>query len=237
VALSWEIAGGDDTLAVTICAYDSNQWQRDCRHDLPNEGTTAFTMVSEGFWMEFGIEVGGVNAMDVPRVRVHQTCHNGWFFADPPPPWACPNVPAIPIPTLAQPFEGGWMFLQVSTVTIFYGDGVYRGIGPVPDASGNLAGITPPDGRYLPDAALSAVWLGEVNGAQDARARLGWALGPAGTYQGYAEQCEFNPPGEGTGYCYQLSPGGSVYQYTYEFVGTSESGYRDGVWQTYPLDH
>ncbi|MBN1430746.1 MAG: hypothetical protein JXB07_20420 [Anaerolineae bacterium] len=237
VVLSWEVEGGSGL--VTICGEDSNMHEVECQHDMPRKGTTAFTMVDGRGYMRFSLETDGLPIEN--RVIVQAACANTWFFSEPAPPSNCPNCPIRQESALAQQYQGGWMIRSSFGLEILFNDNTYRSFQRVPIAPGDLTGITPPEGQYLPDDAFSADWLGQLAGTGDLRDRLGWAITPMTHYQTFGMQCEYVPLAPSTEACYQLGPTGLVYQYNYgRFISTDPNvggiGYSEGTWQIYRPD-
>ncbi|MBN1313516.1 MAG: hypothetical protein JXB30_19070 [Anaerolineae bacterium] len=232
VTLSWEIEGGG---WVAICSRDHNSWELECQTDLPQSGTTRFVM-PQAFWVEYQLQVSGLSAGMWPTLLVHATCTQDWFFSDPPPPFACPNQTVSYLNAVAQPFQGGMMIInQFGDISIFETEELlYRDIWGESGGIGDTSNLIPPDGLYLPDPVLAPAWLGEYQGTEDLRERLGWATEPAVPYL-VTSQCEVNPPGPHIQPCYLLGPDDTIYQFTYDKIHTETGspGYKEGEWQIY----
>jgi hypothetical protein len=148
------------------------------------------------------------------QVLGEPVCSEAWFF-DNPPTYACPSYPPIASQAAAQRFEHGQM-IWVETTDVFYifFDPVGQNkalfqqfVVPLalkPGASeDNRTGETPPAGRYEPVSGFGLLWRGEVDGAENVRAALGWALEPEYAYD-TSVQCEATFTANWS--CYLLDP-------------------------------
>lgn len=155
-------------------------------------------------------------------------CTEVWFFANPPA-YACPGHPPIYSQAATQRFEHGRM-IWVETTDVFYifldsvggNKAAFQQyavpLALKPGASvDNRTGETPPAGWVEPVSGFGLLWRGEVDGAENVRAALGWAVEPEYGYES-AVQCEatFTPNWS----CYLLGPSDEVINfYNLTYIG------------------
>lgn len=153
-------------------------------------------------------------------------CAEAWFFADSPV-YACPSYAPLYSHAATQRFEHGRM-IWVETTDVFYifvdpigeNKAVFQQFAvPLalkPGASvDNRTGETPPAGWVEPVSGFGLLWRGEVEGADNVRATLGWAVEAEYGYES-AVQCEITLTANWS--CYLLGPNAEIinfYNFTY----------------------
>jgi hypothetical protein len=162
------------------------------------------------------------------QVLGEPVCSEAWFF-DNPPTYACPSYPPIYSNAATERFEHGRMiWVEVTDVFYIFFDPVGQNkavfqqfavpLALKPGASAdNRVGETPPAGLVEPVSGFGLLWRGEVEGADNVRAALGWAVEPEYAYD-TAVQCEATFSSNWS--CYLLGPANDVINfYNLTYIG------------------
>lgn len=140
---------------------------------------------------DFVLSVGEGAQYVEQMLSIPLACPDVWFFA--PPPEACPTSPARDTQLTEQPFERGRMVYVSSTNQIYalFNDGLAPAwlvlenrFDPAihPEQDESFAAAIPP-GYFQPLRRLGFVWRGN----DTVRNRLGLAIQPEATYNGFAQ--------------------------------------------------
>ncbi len=163
----------------------------------------------------------GAQRVDIRLVDVRADCRGfwDWFFDNPPN--RCPSGLPLNSYAAAERFERGRM-IWVQALDEYYAFFDEAGPAPFklfgrplsfkPGASlDNRLGAPPPPGLYEPVSGFGLLWRGEVDGAEDLRERLGWAVEPESGFDTLV-QCETPGPTPDWS-CYLRTPEGKIIHY------------------------
>jgi hypothetical protein len=190
VLLSWEARGERAELSWYNHHGQSEGWR-----EVGLSGSTTVKLRDKDpvadHWVDFKLYVvreSGVYTYTERRLRVTLVCRLGWFFS--PPPEGCPSEAANRISLIGQRFEGGVVLGDATRARVYLDERgqpyVSLGLRLLPQE--DLTDAAPPAGLFLPAPEFSGVWAGLLPGQEDLRGRLGWATGPAVTFDS-ARQC------------------------------------------------
>ncbi len=206
VTLFWSARGAD---TAQIYRLDSGGNRTQLWNVGPDGQLGVDTGRSDRGELRFVLSIGeGVDAVEVD-LMVPLSCPDTWFFT--PSPTACPTGPAAETQLIEEPFERGRM-LYVGSANLVYAlfnDGFEPAwvslenrydpsIHPESEPS-----FQPPPGLYQPLRVLGFTWRGNDR----IRSRLGLALQPEFSYQGFIQSA---PATNGTERLYVTSADGSV---------------------------
>lgn len=217
VTLFWSARGAD---TAQIYRLDSGGNRTQLWNVGPDGQLGIDTRRSDRGELRFVLSIGeGVDTVEA-SLSVPLSCPDVWFFT--PPPTACPTGPAVETALIEEPFERGRMFYVASSNLVYalFNDGFEPAwvslenrydpaVHPESEPS-----FQPPPGFYQPLRVLGFTWRGNDR----IRSRLGLALQPEFSYQGFVQTA---PATNGTETLYlasadstvlELVPGGESWQ-------------------------
>lgn len=183
LTVSWQTEGAT---TVTVCAIpDLQAAQRAC-FEAPPSGTEVLETAPQATIYEMTLTVSNEAFEGVAQEYVCVDVSD-LFFQDPH--GRCGAAPPVASYAAAQPFEGGLMIWveQSDAFLVFLDDHTFwRFTAPLafkPGASEENRVGGAPQGLFEPVSGFGLLWRGEVDGAEDLRAQLGWALAPEFGFQ------------------------------------------------------
>jgi hypothetical protein len=206
VTLFWS-ARGADTAQIYRLDISGNRTQ--LWNVGPDGQLDVDTRRSDRGELRFVLSIGeGVDTVEA-ELTVPLSCPDTWFFS--PPPTACPSAAAVESGLIEEPFERGRMIYIANSNLVYalFNDGFEPAwvslenrydpaIHPELEES-----FQPPPGFYQPLRILGFTWRGNDR----VRSRLGLALQPEFSYQGFLQSA---PAPNGTETLYVTSADGTV---------------------------
>jgi len=221
IRAAWEARGA----AAVLCPYvmtpsGPNEQTADCA-DVPLTGARDITIQEKNLqWNGLALRVTNGQTTERALVPLVLGCRGlrDWFFENAPP--SCPEAAPLVARAAVQFFERGMMIWMQNPdrFYVFYNDTPTSGALDWRDAPYTfLAGASPsnrvneppPPGRVEPVSGFGQIWRGEMQGFENARARLGWATAPEFTFDA-AYQCTLPNPAFRLWTCYLRAPDGKI---------------------------
>jgi hypothetical protein len=232
VRLTWEAQGERAELS-----WYNHHGQIEGWREVPLSGSTTVTLRDEDpvadQWVDFKLYVvreSGVYTYTEQRQRVTLVCRLSWFFS--PSPDGCPIEEPQTTSLIGQHFEGGLILGDESHSRVFLNEEdqagkqyLSFGLRRLPRVALSEEAVA--SGRLLPAPEFSGLWSGLFPGHEEFCDRVGWATGPAVSFES-EWQCampeQAGPPRD----CFQLGPEAEVLHV--QIAGAPEAIWLDDKW-------
>lgn len=197
-----------------ICFTYANDAYHECQA-VPASGSLKHTLHKDtavsNHWLNITIDARNGERVVSQTERILLRCQNEWFHAGLSN-W-CPAESSSDRPAKAQWFEGGVIVVEDHYADVIFEEPgtpclSYKGL---PLLQMDTSYLVPPNGRFLPDATLGKLYLGQFPKSETIRSRLGWGTSELIDFE-QQMQCEMTP--DGVGQCFGLAPDGRIYSNT-----------------------